>query len=77
MDGPRRRPVMSSHDADITSHALPEKYFLGGCTYVCVCMCVDMTYDATIDTGAERNKVCFTRVWCHDYVITSLVEIAV
>ena len=32
----------------------PEKYFLGECTYVCVC-CVDMTYDVTIDTGGERN----------------------
>jgi hypothetical protein len=27
------------------------------CTYVCVCMCVDKTYDATIDTWGERNRV--------------------
>jgi hypothetical protein len=57
LDGPRRLPIISSHHADIKSHAPPEKYFLGGCTYVCVCMCVDMTYDATIDTGGERNRV--------------------
>jgi hypothetical protein len=57
LDGPRRRLIISSHHADIKSHAPPEKYFLGGCTYVCVCMCVDVTYDATIDTGGERNRV--------------------
>ena len=51
----------SSHHADIKSHAPHEKYFLVGCTYVCVCVCVcvcvNMTYDATIDTGGERNRV--------------------
>ena len=56
LDGPRWRLTISSHHADIKSHAPPEKYFLGGYTYVCVCMCVDMTYDATIDTGGERNR---------------------
>ena len=30
LDGPRRRPIISSHHAHIKSHALPEKYFLGG-----------------------------------------------
>jgi hypothetical protein len=54
---PLRRLIISSNHADIKSHAPPEKYFLGGCTYVCVCMCVNMTYDATIDTGGERNRV--------------------
>jgi hypothetical protein len=44
---------------------------------MCVCMCVDMTYDATIDTGGDRNRVCFTMVWGHEYVITSLLEIPV
>ena len=44
---------------------------------MCVCVCVDMTYDATIDTGGERNRVWFTRVWGHEYVITPLLEIAV
>ena len=58
-------------------HAPSEKCFLGGGTYVCVCMSVDMTYDATIDTGGERIRVCFTRVWGHEYVITSRLEIAV
>jgi hypothetical protein len=24
---------------------------------MCVCVCVDMTYDAKIDTGGERNRV--------------------
>jgi hypothetical protein len=27
------------------------------CVCVCVCVCVDMTYDATIDTRGERNRV--------------------
>ena len=26
------------------------------CVCVCVYVCVDMTYDATIDTGGERNR---------------------
>ena len=51
------KTIISSHHADIKSHAPPEKYLLGGCTYVCVRMRVDMTYDATIDTGGERNRV--------------------
>ena len=54
LDGLRRRLIISSHHADIKSHSPPEKYFLGGYTYVCVCMCVDMTYDATIDTGESE-----------------------
>jgi hypothetical protein len=37
-----RRPIISSHHAYIKSHAPPEKYFLGGCTYVCVRMCFDI-----------------------------------
>jgi hypothetical protein len=53
----RARPIISSLHADIKSHAPPEKYFLSGITYVCVCVCVDMTYDATIDTGGERNRL--------------------
>ena len=57
LGGPRRRLIISSHHADIKLHAPSEKYFLGVCTYVCVCMCVDVTYDATIDTGGERNRV--------------------
>jgi hypothetical protein len=56
-NGPRRRPIISSQHANIRLHAPPEKYFLGGCTYLCVRTCVDMTYDATIDTGGERNGV--------------------
>jgi hypothetical protein len=35
----------------------PEKYVLGVCTCVYVCMCVDMTSDVMIDTGGERNRV--------------------
>ena len=37
----------------------PEKYFLGGCTFLntYVCVCVDMTYNATIVTEGERNRV--------------------
>jgi len=39
LDGPRRRPTISSHHADTKLHAPPEKYILGVCTcaYVCVC----------------------------------------
>ena len=77
LDDPRPRLIISSHHADIESHAPPEKYFRSGRSCVCLCVCVDMTYDATIDTGEERNKVWFTRVWGHKYVITSLLEIAV
>jgi hypothetical protein len=39
LDGPRRRLIISSHHADIESHEPPEKYFLGGCSYACVCVC--------------------------------------
>ena len=47
--------MTSSHDADSRSHAPPEKYLrvLG----VCVCVCIDVTYDAKIVTGGERNMV--------------------
>jgi hypothetical protein len=48
---------LSSHHADIKSHAPPEKYILGVCTCVYVCVCVDMTRGAMIDTGGERNRV--------------------
>jgi hypothetical protein len=44
---------------------------------MCVCVCVDMTYNATIDTGGERNILLFIRVWGHDYVVTSLEEFPV
>jgi hypothetical protein len=33
------RQSLSRQVTDLT-HAPPEKYFLGGCTYVCVCVCV-------------------------------------
>ena len=40
-----------------TERAPPEKYILGVCTCVYVCVCVDMTRGAMIDTGGERNRV--------------------
>jgi len=30
---------------------------VGARVCVCVYVCVDMTYDVTIDTGGERNRV--------------------
>jgi len=44
LDGPRQRLIISSHHAHVKSHAPPEKYFLGGCTYVCVCVSIGCTY---------------------------------
>ena len=52
-----RRPMTSSHHADIRWHAPPEKYFLGVCMCVCVCV-VDVTYDSTIVRRGERNRMC-------------------
>jgi hypothetical protein len=43
LDGPRRRPTISSHHADTKSHAPPEKYILVVCT--CVYVCVVCRYD--------------------------------
>ena len=54
LEGLRWRPTISSHHADTKSHAPPEKYILGVCTCV---LCVDMTRDAMINTGGERNRV--------------------
>ena len=38
LDDPRWRPTISSHHADTKSHAPPEKYILGVCTCVYVCV---------------------------------------
>ena len=54
LDGPRRRPTISSRHADTNSHAPPEKYILGVCT--CVYVCVVCRYIDKRKRGRRKRK---------------------